>query len=103
VEDNPLSPSDRHYESSDFDEVQSSGHYNRICEHQNLLSLIHTHTHTHIYIVKTLYVCMYVCMYVYIYIYIYIYIYVHPRTGHEGPEEKYNSTLSLTSALDSRG
>ena len=27
---------------------------------------------------------------------------VHPRTGHKGPEEEseYNSTLSLTSALD---
>jgi hypothetical protein len=30
---------------------------------------------------------------------------VHPRTGHEGPEGewKYNSTLSLTSALDGGG
>jgi hypothetical protein len=30
---------------------------------------------------------------------------VHPRTGHEGPEEelRYNSTLSLTSALDGVG
>jgi hypothetical protein len=30
---------------------------------------------------------------------------VHPRTGHEGPEgeERYNSTLSLTSALDRGG
>ena len=42
-----------------------------------------------------------------IYIYIYIYIYKgkgHPRTDHEGPEvEKYNTTLSLTSALDGVG
>jgi hypothetical protein len=44
-------------------------------------------------------------IYLYIYIYIYIYIYVHPRTGHEGPEgeERYSSTLSLTSALDGVG
>jgi len=30
---------------------------------------------------------------------------VHPRTGHEGPEgeERYSSTLSLTSALDEGG
>jgi hypothetical protein len=30
---------------------------------------------------------------------------LHPRTGHEGPEgeQKYNSTLSLTSAVDSGG
>jgi hypothetical protein len=29
---------------------------------------------------------------------------VHPRTGHEGPEEeRYSSTLSLTSALDGVG
>ena len=30
---------------------------------------------------------------------------VHPRTGHEGPEreERYSSTLSLTSALDDVG
>jgi hypothetical protein len=28
---------------------------------------------------------------------------VHPGTGHEGPEVKYSSTLSLTSALDGRG
>jgi len=41
----------------------------------------HTHTHTHAY----------------------IYIYkVHPRTGNEGPEgeQRYSSTLSLTSAID---
>jgi hypothetical protein len=30
---------------------------------------------------------------------------VHPRTGHEGPEgeQRYSSTLSLTSALDEAG
>jgi len=28
---------------------------------------------------------------------------VHPRTGHEGPEGEYSSTLSLTSALDGVG
>ena len=46
-------------------------------------------------------------LYIYVYEYIYIYIYegkgkVHPRTGHEGPkgEQRYSSTLSLTSALD---
>jgi hypothetical protein len=31
--------------------------------------------------------------------------YVHPRTGHEGPEgeQRYSSTLSLTSVLDGVG
>ena len=49
-------------------------------------------------------------IYIYIYIYIYLFIVskvreVHPRTGHEGPEgeQRYSSTLSLTSALDGGG
>ena len=56
--------------------------------------------------------CVYMCVCVYIYIYLYMCLYkvkiqgkIHPRTGHGDPygEERFSSTLSLTSALDGVG
>jgi hypothetical protein len=77
--------------------------------------LLYVFMYVCMYVYNAKYVCMYLILHLYLYIcvfiYVHIYIYVkvkhivHPITGHNSPEvdKIYNSSLSLTSALDGVG